>query len=68
MKMSPPLFFVTLESIWKCGYNNVIQVLPDVLWVCEYGVCSTDTRQDTKLETQVQVLPLVSYNGAVTTI
>ena len=67
MKMSPPLFR-HIRKYRRCGYYNVIQVLPDVLWVCEYGVCSTDTRQDTKLETQVQVLPLVSYNRAVTTI
>ena len=35
------------------------QVFPNVLWVCELGLCPADIGKDTKLETKVQILPLV---------
>lgn len=38
----------------------VLQVFPDVLHVCELGLCSADTAEDSKLEASLQVLPLVS--------
>lgn len=36
------------------------QVFPDVLSFCKLGMCSTNTFKNTKLETTVQILPLVS--------
>lgn len=39
----------------------VLQVFPDVLHVCELGLCPSDAAQNTKLETSFQVLPLVGY-------
>lgn len=38
----------------------VMQVLSDVLPVCEPGLCCADTPEDSQLAAPVQVLPLVS--------
>ena len=38
-----------------------LQVLFDVLWVCQPGLCVAVTAQDAKLETTIQVLPLVRW-------
>lgn len=38
----------------------VLQVLSDVLPVCEPGLCCADTPKDTQLAATVQVLSLVS--------
>ena len=37
------------------------QVLFDVLWVCQPGLCVAVAAQDAKLETTIQVLPLVRW-------
>ncbi len=35
-----------------------------MLWVCQSGLCAADVVEDTKLETEVQVLPLgVEFSG-----
>lgn len=38
----------------------LLQVLPDVLHVCEPGLRPADAAEDSELETSLQVLPLVS--------
>ena len=38
------------------------QVLFDVLWVCQLSLCVAVAAQDAKLETAIQVLPLVRWN------
>ena len=40
--------------------NALLQVFPDVLRFCQHGLCSTNTAAYAKLETALQVLPLVS--------
>lgn len=37
------------------------QVLFDVLWVCQPSLCVAVAAQDAKLETTIQVLPLVRW-------
>lgn len=37
------------------------QVLSDVLWVRQLGLCVAVAAQDAKLETAIQVLPLVRW-------
>lgn len=41
----------------------VLQVLPDVLHVCEPGLCPSNAAEDSQLETPLQVLPLVSASA-----
>lgn len=45
---------------WECRLSgsSLVNVLSDVLWVCESGLCVADIAKDTKLETEVQVLSL----------
>jgi len=38
----------------------LFQVFSHVLRVCKHGLCSTDFIEDSKLETKISVLPLVS--------
>ena len=42
-------------------YQCYPQVLFDVLWVRQLGLCVAVAAQDAKLETAIQVLPLVSW-------
>lgn len=38
---------------------SALQVLPDVLHVCELGLCGADTAEDAQLEATLSILPLV---------
>lgn len=49
-----------LSQSLNCISVCVLQVFPDVLHVCELGLRSADAAENSKLETSLQVLPLVS--------
>ena len=42
--------------------HTVLQVFPHVLWLCEPGLCATDSTQNTQLAAKVPLLSLVSLH------
>lgn len=50
---------VTRKPLYT-NYFLVLQVLSDVLPLCEPGLCCADTPEDPKLAASVQILSLVS--------
>ena len=42
-----------------CRLRGVFQVLPDVLRLCQHGLCLADTAAHAQLEATLQILPLV---------